>query len=312
MYENTEMRAAFTDTLCQIMKDDPRIMVLSADLGKANGTTRLHTEFPDRALHVGIAEQNMMCIAAGLSTYGFIPFVVTFTAFMARRACDQMAISVSYAKQNVKMIATDPGIAAETNGGTHMSMEDVGIVRSIPGIVIFEPVDSWQMVQALPQIIAYDGPVYVRMLRKMPSSVFDDNYKFDLFKADLLEEGSDVSIFATGLMVRESLDAAALLKEEGIRAEVINVHTLKPLDTQTLLASAKKTGAVVVAENHNVLNGLGSAVCELFAQEYPLPIELVGVPDIFGEVGKLPYLKEKFAMTAQDIAAKARKAVGRK
>ena len=306
------MREAFGSTVAEIMRKDERVCVLDADLASCNGTAKLSAEFPERAIDVGIAEQNMASVAAGLSSYGFIPFITSFTPFATRRICDQIAISIAYAKQNVKIVGTDPGISAQLNGGTHMSMEDIGVLRSIPTMVIFEPVDNEQLIQALPQIIDYKGPVYIRMFRKDCPDVFDKNYKFDLFKADKIKEGSDVTIFASGIMVEKSIKAAEELQAEGIDAEVINMHTIKPIDSETVVASLKKTGCAVVAENHNIIGGLFSAVAETAAQNCPVPMVPVGVKDVFGEVGKLKELSEKFEMTEKDIVAAAKKAVASK
>ncbi len=306
------MREAFGNTLAEIMRKDERICVLDADLASCNGTAKLQKEFPERAMEVGIAEQNMASVAAGLSSYGFIPFITSFTPFATRRICDQIAISIAYAKQNVKIVGTDPGISAQLNGGTHMSMEDIGVLRSIPTMVIFEPVDNEQLIQALPQIIEYKGPVYIRMFRKDCPDIFAKDYKFDLFKADKLKEGKDLTIFASGIMVEKSLKAAEELKNEGIDAEVINIHTIKPIDQETVVESIKKTKCAVVAENHNILGGLFSAVSEVSVQNFPVPIVPVGVKDVFGEVGKLKELAEKFGMTEKEIIEAAKKAVAAK
>lgn len=301
MYENVEMRQVFARELEKMMEKDDRIAVIDADLAKANGTINLRKKFPDRAFDVGVAEQNMASIAAGLAAYGFIPFIGSFAPFATRRICDQIAISIAYAKRNVKIVGSDPGITAELNGGTHMSMEDIGVLRSIPGMVIFEPVDAVQLVKAMPKIADYYGPVYIRMLRKAAPIVFRDDYNFDLFKADLLKEGTDVSIFATGILVKESIKAYELLKEKGINAEIINVHTIKPIDRETVINSARKTGAVVTCENHNIIGGLKSAVSEVLIEECPVPLRAIGINDHFSEVGKMDYLTKKYKMTAEDI-----------
>ena len=306
------MRDAFGSTIAEIMRKDERVCVLDADLASCNGTAKLGAEFPERAIDVGIAEQNMASVAAGLSSYGFIPFITSFTPFATRRICDQIAISIAYAKQNVKIVGTDPGISAQLNGGTHMSMEDIGVLRSIPTMVIFEPVDNEQLIQALPQKIEHKGPVYIRMFRKDCPDVFGKDYKFDLFKADKIKDGNDVTIFASGIMVEKAIKAAETLKAEGIDAEVVNVHTIKPIDAETVTESLKKTKCAVVAENHNVIGGLFSAVAEVAAQNCPTPIVPVGVKDVFGEVGKLAELAEKFEMTEKDIVAAAKKAVASK
>lgn len=303
-----EMRAMYAQCLGELMERDEKLILLDADLSKACGTFPLRKRFPDRIYDCGVAEQNMISIAAGLASYGYKPWAESFAPFATRRVCDQIAISVCYAKRNVKIVGTDPGIAAELNGGTHMSLEDMGVVRSIPGLVIFEPTDTVQLKAAMPVLHAYEGPVYMRMNRKEFPTVFPEGYRFDLFKADLLRAGTDVTILAAGLMVSESLQAAETLAAEGISCEVINVHTIKPIDRETILASAKKTGVIVTAENHNVIGGLRSAVLEALAHD-PVPVWAVGAEDRFGEVGKLPYLKEALGLNAAHVAAVVREAV---
>ena len=303
-----EMRAVYAECLAELMEQDKRVCVLDADLAKACGTRKLYDRFPEQTFDCGIAEQNMASIAAGLASYGFKPWIESFTPFATRRICDQIAISIAYAGQNVKIVGTDPGIAAELNGGTHMSLEDIGVLRSIPGLVIVEPVDEVQLRAAMPVLGAYEGPVYVRLFRKQTPVVFDEGYRFELFKADRLREGKDLSIFVSGLLTRDCLDAVEQLQAAGIDAEIINVHTIKPIDRETLLASARKTGAVLTVENHNVIGGLHSAVCEALAQE-KIPVCAVGVQDRFGEVGKMPYLREVMGLRVEDIIAAARQAV---
>ena len=306
-----EMRAVYAECLAAMMKQDKHVVLLDADLGKASGTLGLRKDFPDQIFDCGVAEQDMASIAAGLSSYGFKPWIESFTPFATRRICDQVAISISYAKRNVKIVGTDPGIAAELNGGTHMSMEDIGVMRSIPGVVIFEPVDAVQLRAAMPVLNAYEGPVYVRLFRKELPDVFTEGYKFDLFKADTLKEGKDLTIFVSGFLTKDVLTAAGQLAAEGIDAEVINIHTIKPIDREAVIASARKTGAVLTVENHNVIGGLQSAVLEALAAE-KVPVCAVGVEDRFGEVGKLPYLREAMGLTVENIVAHARKAVSLK
>ena len=303
-----EMRAMYAQCLGELMERDEKLVLLDADLSKACGTFPLRKRFPDRIYDCGVAEQNMISIAAGLASYGYKPWAESFAPFATRRVCDQIAISVCYAKRNVKIVGTDPGIAAELNGGTHMSLEDMGVVRSIPGLVIFEPTDTVQLQAAMPVLHAYEGPVYMRMNRKEFPTVFPEGYRFDLFKADLLRAGTDVTILAAGLMVSESLQAAEALAAEGISCEVVNVHTVQPIDRETILASAQKTGVIVTAENHNVIGGLRSAVLEALAHD-PVPVWAVGAEDRFGEVGKLPYLKEALGLNAAHVAAAVREAV---
>ena len=301
----------YAQCLAELMEQDDKLILLDADLSKACGTFPLRKRFPDRIFDCGVAEQNMISIAAGLSSYGFKPWAESFAPFATRRVCDQIAISVCYAKRNVKIVGTDPGIAAELNGGTHMSLEDMGVVRSIPGLVVFEPTDTVQLKAAMPVLHAYEGPVYMRMDRKEFPTVFPEGYRFDLFKADILRSGTDVTVFAAGLMVSEALQAAETLAAEGICCEVINVHTVKPIDRETVAASAHRTGLAVTAENHNVIGGLHSAVLEALAHD-PVPTWAVGAEDRFGEVGKLPYLKEALGLNAEHIAATVREAVQRR
>ena len=296
-----EMRELFSNEIEKIMNENDNIVILNADLAKPNGFGNLQKKYPEKVINVGIAEQNLACIAAGMSSYGYIPFICTFTPFASRRICDQIAISICYAKQNVKIIGTDPGISAEYNGGTHMSMEDIGVLRSIPNMVIFEPADNNQLKSLLPQIIDYKGPVYIRMFRKTTPDIFSEDEKFNLFKSKIIKSGEDVSIFCSGIMVSEVLEANKELEKLGINAEIINVHTIKPLDEETVINSAKKTKAVVTAENHNIIGGLRSAIAETLSENCPVPLRSIGVRDTFGQVGKMPFLKETYNMTSTDI-----------
>lgn len=303
-----EMRAVYAQCMAELMKADKNVCILDADLARANGTLGMYPDFPEQMFDVGIAEQNMASIGAGLASYGFKPYVQSFTAFATRRICDQIAISICYAKQNVKVVGTDPGMYAELNGGTHMSFEDIAVLRSIPGIVIFEPVDEVQLRAAMPAINDYDGCVYIRLFRKEAPVVFGEGYQFDLFKADQLREGSDVSIFVSGQLTTDVLAAADRLAQEGIKADVYNIHTIKPIDRETVLASAKKTGCVLTVENHNVIGGLHSAVAETLSTS-KLPVVGLGVNDRWGEVGKVPYLSQALGLNTDNIVAKAKEAI---
>ena len=296
-----EFRQALRNTLNELMEKDPRICLIDADLAKPNGTFPLYEKFKDRCFNAGISEANMASVAAGLSAYGMIPFIVTFTPFASRRICDQIAVSIAYAKQKVIIVGTDPGITAELNGGTHMSFEDVSVLRAIPTMLIYDAVDANQLAQAIPQLIEYDGPVYIRMPRKTRPDVFEEGYEFKLGKADVVKEGKDVTILATGTMVYESLMAAKELTEEGVDVEVISVNTLKPLDEETILTSVKKTNKVITCENHNVIGGLYSAAAELLCREYPLPMKGIGINDEFGQVGTYNDLLKVYKMTKEDI-----------
>ena len=295
-----ELRAIYAEEMAKLMEADKHVCILDADLSKASGTRKLYDRFPNQMFDCGIAEQNMASIAAGMASYGFKPWIESFTPFATRRCCDQIAISIAYAGMNVKIVGTDPGETAQLNGGTHMSMEDIGVLRSIPRMVIFEPVDGVQLRKAIPVINDYDGPVYVRLFRKECPDVFTEDYEFDLFKADTLREGADLTVFVSGFLTPDVVDAADKLKAEGLGIEVVNVHTIKPIDRETVIAAAHKTGRVLTIENHNVLGGLHSAVLEALAAD-PVPTFAMGVNDRFGEVGKTPYLREVMGFTYDDI-----------
>ena len=312
MQDVKEMREVYCDSLIEMAATDPRIVVVEADLMNCIKTGPFKKAYPDRFFDIGVAEANMIGISAGLATCGKIPFCSSFGTFATRRCYDQIFISVAYSKQNVKIVGTDPGIAAEINGGTHMPFEDMGIMRGIPGMVCVEPTDCAMLKSLMPQIVEHKGPVYIRLFRKKTEKVFEDGASFDLFKAFTLRKGTDVTIIASGIMVSRALEAADLLKERGISAEVINVYTWKPIDEETISKSLAKTGAAVVAENHNVFNGLTSAVSEVAAKLCPVPVESVAVKDQFGEVGKMPYLSDRYGLNVGNIVDAAIKATKRK
>jgi transketolase len=306
------MREIFTELLIENAKDDDRICYLDADLMLASGTKAFGELFPERTVNVGVAEANMISVAAGISSLGLIPFTHTFTPFATRRCCDQVTISVSYAKLNVKMIGSDPGITAMLNGGTHMSMEDVAIMRNIPGMCIVEPIDGVQLAELFPQIISYAGPVYIRLLRREAPVVYSKGDSFKLGKANVIKRGKDVTIIASGIMVSEALKAEKLLAQENIDASVIDVHTIKPFDAETILNDCKITRCAVTAENHSIVNGLGSAVAEALGENFPVPIRRIGVRDHFGEVGMQDFLADKFGLTADCIVQACYEAIKRK
>lgn len=304
-----EMREVFAATMSKLMASDERVVTIDSDLAKAVYTDRLRLSYPERALDVGIAEQNMISIAAGLASYGFKPFAISFAPFAVRSVCDQIVMNLAFTGADVKIVGADPGITAEHNGATHMTFEDVSILRAIPGIVIYEPADAAELAAALPVIKDFHGVVYIRMMRKKTPAIHNSGYEFDLFKADKLKEGEDVTIVASGVEVCEAVRASEILREEGISAEVISAHTLKPFDTETLVGSVRKTGCAVTAENHNIHGGLYSIVTETLAGTCPAPVIPIGVRDSFGARGTLGELKKLFKMTAEDIARAAREAV---
>ncbi|MFP4077578.1 MAG: transketolase family protein [Candidatus Izemoplasmataceae bacterium] len=307
-----DLREVYVDLLLDYAEDHPELVVIDADLQNAIKTTRFRDIHPERSINVGVAEANMIGVAAGMANMGKLPFTHTFTPFATRRVFDQVTVSVAYAGLSVKMVGSDPGIMAQLNGGTHMSVDDAGMMRGMPEMTVVEPVDGVQLHGLFTQIAEWKGPVYIRLMRKGNDNVFPEGTAFELGKAAPIKKGKDVSIFASGIMVKEALEAADTLKEEGIDASVINIHTWKPIDKDAILSDAKVTGAVVTAENHTIYNGLGSAVAEVLGENHPTPMERVGIKDHFGEVGKKDFLMEKFGLKAKNIVEAAKKAVSRK
>lgn len=310
--EELMMRDIYCRTLMDLASKDKNIVALDADLINSMGMSPFMEAYPERIIDCGIQEANMIGVAAGMSATGKIPFAHSFAPFATRRCYDQVFLSAAYAKLNVKIIGSDPGITAAFNGGTHMPLEDMGIMRNIPGITILEPTDSVMLVDLIKQIAYKYGIYYVRLLRKNAVKVYEDGSTFEIGKAARIRDGRDVSIIASGIMVAEALKAAGILQEKGISARVVNVFTLKPIDKDMIIECARDTGAIVTAENHNIINGLGSAVAEVLCENYPALLERVGVQDLFGEVGPEDYLKKRFEMTAEDIVKKVEKMLERK
>lgn len=310
--DKQEMRQAYADALMAAMKSNPNVLALDCDLSSSVGTKALYKELPAQAFNCGIQEANACGMAAGLSSLGFIPFVHSFAVFTSRRMFDQAFLSCAYAGQNVKLIGGDAGVSAAFNGGTHMAFEDVGLMRTIPGAVVVEASDPVMMRNLVPQIVDHKGVVYLRMVRKEVVRVYEDGSEFQLGKAAVIREGADVTIVACGIMVDEALKAAELLEAEGIQARVVDMFTIKPIDKDCIIESAAKTGAVVVAENHNMIGGLCSAVAEVLVENAPVPMERVGIDESFGEVGTQRDLMKRFGLTAEVIVEKAKKAIARK
>ena len=289
-------------------------VVLDADLAAATKTGMFKKAFPNRFFDCGIAEGNMMSVAAGIATTGKIPFVSTFAIFASGRAYEQVRNSIGYPHLNVKIGATHAGITVGEDGATHQSNEDLALMRTIPGMTIINPADATEAYAATEAALLHNGPVYLRYGRFAVPDLSSElaGYRFELGKGVVYKEGKDVTIAATGFMVHLAVEAAALLAEEGIDAEVINIHTIKPLDADLIEASARKTGAVVTAEEHSIIGGLGGAVCEALSERYPCPVVRVGVEDSYGRSGKVPELLEIYGLTAKNIAAKAKAAIAKK
>ena len=304
-------RQSYGDALAQLGEEFP-IIVLDADLSKSTKTEVFKKKYPDRFINMGIAEANMMSTAAGLAACGKTVFASSFAMFAAGRAFEQVRNSVGYPHLNVIIGATHAGISVGEDGATHQCCEDIALMRTIPGMTIINPADETEAKKAVRAALEIDGPVYMRFGRLAVPVIFDDDYKFEVGKGVELREGNDVTIVATGLMVNEALEAHELLKNEGINARVINIHTIKPLDNDIILKAAKETGAVVTAEEHSVIGGLGGAVSELLSENYPVPVLKLGVYDVFGHSGPASKLLDEFGLRAVNIAEKAKKAIALK
>ncbi len=306
-------RDAYGEALVQYGKENEKILVLDADLAKATKTITFKKAIPERFFDMGIAEGNMMAVAAGLATTGKIVFASTFAMFASARACEQIRNSICYPKLNVKIAATHAGLTVGEDGASHQCIEDIAIMRALPNMVVLSPCDGLETNLAIKAAIEYQGPVYIRLGRSAVEDVYDPaSFRFEIGKGVQVLEGSDVTLVATGLMVQESLKAAALLEAEGIRARVIDIHTIKPIDKDILIKAAKETGAIVTAEEHNISGGLGSAVAEVVCQNAPCPVKMVAVQEKYGTSGTPAELLVKYGLTAEAIAEKAKSAIADK
>ena len=304
-FEKYEMYEVFNDVLIKMEEQDNKVMIMDADLMAAVKTEIFADKYPERSINCGVQEANMLGVAAGLSLEGFKPYVHTFTPFCTRRALDQIWVSCAYAKANVKIVGSDPGIMATLNGGTHMSFEDVGIMRMVPGIVIIEPTDSVVLKDMLMQTKDIYGIIYIRLQRKKAMKIYEKGSKFDIGKAVKLREGKDISIITGGICVYEALRAHEILKEHGIQASVLDMISIKPIDKEAVINEARDTGLILTCENHNIINGLGSAVAEVVAEEASARLLRMGINEKFGEVGDYEYLKKRFRLRGEDIAETA-------
>ena len=288
------------------------IVVLDADLSKSTKTNVFAKEFPDRHFNAGIADQNMMSVAAGLAAVGKIPFASTFAMFATGRAYEQVRNSICYPKLNVKIAATHAGLTVGEDGATHQANEDIALMRALPNITVVNPADAEDTRQAIEWAVAYKGPVYLRLGRASVDDVFGSDYVFQHGKAVQLADGTDVTIIATGVMVGAARRAADELIKQGLSARVLNIHTIKPLDIEAITKAARETGAIVTCEEHSIIGGLGSAVAEAVVENMPVPLERVGVLDVFGESGTPDALLAKYKLTVADIVAAAKRVVSRK
>ena len=310
--ETVMMREVYCNTLIDMAKGDPRIVALDADLIGSSGMKPFQKAYPERMFNCGIQEANMMGVAAGLSATGKIPFAHTFGPFATRRAMDQVFLSCAYAKLNVKILGTDPGVTAAYNGGTHMPFEDAALMLTIPGVTVVEPTDTVMLESIIRQLRDDYGVAYIRLMRKNAVGIFEKGTDFTIGKGITLKDGKDVTIIASGIMVAEAMKAANELEQSGVSARVVNLFTWKPIDLELIESCAKETGAIVTAENHNTLCGLGAQVANVLARTTPAPMEMVGIHDEFGEVGTEDFLRKRFCLTAEEIVKAAKAVIKRK
>ncbi len=303
MQEKIAPRAALGDTLVELGEKNSDLIVLDADIVPSAKIDQFKEQFPKQFVEVGIAEQNMIGIAAGLSTVGFIPFAVTFCVFASRRVCDQVTVSVAYPKLNVTIIGNYPGLFVGKNGATHQSMEDIAIMRAIPNMTVVEPLDAIETREVVKFAYQFNGPLYLRIGRDAITNFLPQDYKFKLGKAYRLREGKDLTIISAGYLMEEVMEVAGVLSNEGTEARVINMSSIKPIDREAIIDAAKETGRIVTVENHNILGGLGAAVAEVVTEEYPVKVKRIGIKDVFGKSGSNDEMKKKFKLTTADILA---------
>ena len=311
MADKIATREAYGNALAEL-GEKYDFVVLDADLAAATKTGTFKKKFTERFFDCGIAEGNMMTVAAGLAAAGKTPFASTFAMFAAGRAFEQIRNSIGYPHLNVKIGATHAGITVGEDGATHQCLEDIATMRTIPGMTIINPADATEARLAVEAALNFDGPVYLRFGRLAVPVMFDESYKFEIGKGVQLADGNDVTIIATGIMVDMALKAKDMLAAEGISARVINIHTIKPLDEEIVVKAAMETGAIVTAEEHNIIGGLGGAVAETVCEKCPVPVVRVGVEDKFGHSGKVPALLELYGLTPEKIVEKAKKAIALK
>lgn len=301
-----DLRSVYVNCLLKLGEEYPELVVLDADLASSTGTGRFAERFPDRFFDCGIQEADMCGVAAGLSVGGMLPIIHSFAAFMGRRIADQVFLSCGYAKTNVRIVGADPGICAAKNGGTHMAMEDVGILRTIPQMVILDPCDASSLEQLLRQTLETPGTYYLRLNRKAKWKVYGEDAVIRIGKANTVLDGDDITLIASGsICVPETILAAEALAKKGVHARVLDMATVKPLDAAAVRAAARETRAILTVENHNIIGGLGSAVAEVLAESGTVPFRRIGVPDVFGQVGAVNELQELYGITAREIEQKA-------
>lgn len=312
MSKNRATREAYGEALIELAETNPKIVALDADLAKSTTLIKFMRAYPDRFFECGIAEQNMMDIAAGLAASGKICFTGSFAIFACGRAFEQIRNTIAYPNLNVKICPTHAGVTVGADGASHQTVEDIALMRAVPNMKVITPADYYEAKSAIKKSVEIPGVVFIRLSRSKIPSMFDDNYRFELGKAVKLKDGTDVTLLAVGVMVKECLAASEELEKDGINAEVINVSTLKPLDEEMIINSARKTKAIVTAEEHSIIGGLGSAVAEVLGEKAPTPMIRIGIQDVFGTSGSATELLKHFGLTAKDISKAAKKVVGKR
>ena len=310
--EKQATREAYGQALEELGAVRQDVVALDADLSGSTKTAMFRKKFPERFFNMGIAEQNLMGVAAGFAAAGKVPFASTFAVFATGRAYDQIRNSICYPRLNVKIAATHAGITVGEDGGSHQALEDINLMRGLPNMTVLVPADGPEAKKAVKAAAEFEGPVYIRLGRSGVPIITDDNTPFEIGKGNVMREGSDVTIIACGIMVAKALDAAELLAEDGVSAAVIDMSTIKPIDSALITEWAEKTGAIVTAEEHNIYGGLGSAVAEVLVENKPVPMDRLGIEDVFGESGTGDALVEKFNLTKEAIAEKAKRVIARK
>ena len=303
------LRVAFGETVTELANDDPRIVVLDGDLGSSTRVDIFEKAHPERFFQMGIAEQNMLGVASGMATVGFVPFVSTFACFAVARALDSIRVLIAQPRLNVKITGGYSGLLAGMTGKTHLMFDDVAIMRAMANMVVVAPADEVETRQAIKAITDYDGPVYLRLTRPETPILFDDTYRFELGKTTVVRDGDDVTVFSTGVQTTRVFEAAQLLAAQGIEAKLVHVPTIKPLDEEAIVGAAKETGFVVTAEEHTIIGGLGGAIAETLGDRYPVPIKRLGLADTFGESGPNDALLEKYGISVEKTAEAIRELV---
>lgn len=307
-----QIREAFGKALVEVGRENPNVVVLDADVATSTKVIWFAEEFRERFFQMGVCEQNMIGVAAGFARMGKIPFTSTFGVFASKRACDQVSTLVAYPHLNVKVVGAYSGILNGNNGATHQAIEDVAIMRAMPGMVVIDPADEVEVSQVIKAIVEYDGPVYLRLSRDEWPVVFPPDYRFRIGKACIVREAKDVTLIGSGMMVSQCMQAAKILAQDGIESKVINMSTIKPIDVECVVKAARETRCIVTAENHTIFGGLGSAVAEVLVENEPVPLTRIGLQDTFGECGTNEELLWKYGMSPKHIAEAAQEVIKKK